>query len=110
MTALVTADELAVALGLPTPTDEDSPLTVCADAASSWLVQYLTRDVDHSEHSYCRRAALEVSVNMWQSATAAGGQPVNIDFTPAPYTMGASLLRRVAGIIAPCRPASGLVG
>lgn len=110
MTALVTADELAVALGLPTPTDEDSPLNVCADAASSWLVQYLTPDVDHSEHAYCRRAALEVAVNMWQSATAAGGQPVNADFTPAPYQMGASLLRRVAGIIAPCRPASGLVG
>lgn len=109
MAPLVTADELAAALAMPVPTT-NSDVVAAASAADEWLAQFLTAGVDHSQHGYCRRAALEVSVNMYQSARAAGGQSVSVDGTPAPYVMGASLVRRVSGIIGPCRAVSGMVG
>jgi len=112
---LVTADELALTLGYPTPTGDPTIIEV-ANAADQWTTYYLTPTdtagdpIDHTQHDYCRRAALEVAVNMMQSASAAGGQPVAADFTPAPYQMGASLLRRISGIVGPCRDVMGMVG
>ena len=49
-------------------------------------------------------------MEIWQSATAAGGQGVGVDLMPAPYQMGAPLLRKVSGLIAPCRAVQGMVG
>jgi hypothetical protein len=112
--ALVTAAELATALGMPAATDPR--LTEAADAADTWLIQYLRatdadgNPIDHDQHSYDRQAALTVAVEIWQSATAAGGQSVAADFSPAPYQTGAPLLRRVSGLIAPCRATQGMVG
>jgi hypothetical protein len=106
---MVTPDELAAALGKPVP-NTDADVTASATAATEWLALFLTDTVDHSTHSWCKRAALEVSVSMFQSPKAAGGQPVNADFTPAPYAMGASMIRRVAGMVGPCRAVRGMVG
>ena len=106
---LVTPDELAVTLGYPAPTGDPTIIEV-ANAADQWTIVYLTPNIDHTAHDYCRRAALEVAVNMMQSASAAGGQPVAADFTPAPYQMGASLMRRISGIVGPCRDVNGMVG
>lgn len=108
-TPLVTADELAATLGMPVPTTNADVASVAA-AADTFLTPYLTPGVDHTTHDADRRAALEIAVNMYQSAKSAGGQPVSVDFTPAPYQMGASLMRRVSGIIAPCRDVAGMVG
>ena len=115
MAPLVTADDLADALGMATPAADPELVTV-ADAADTWLVQYLKRTdadgtpIDHSQHAYCKRAALELSVELWQSATAAGGQPVSVEFAPTPYQLGLSLLRKVSGAIAPCRDTASMVG
>lgn len=109
MADMVTPDELAAVLGMPVPNTNPDVAASCA-AANAWLVKFLTPDVDHSTHAYCKRAALEISVSMFQSPKSAGGQPVNADFTPAPYAMGASMLRRVSGMVAPCRAVSGMVG
>ena len=113
-TPLVTADELAAALGKPVPCSEQAVID-CADAASTWLVQYLVvvaadgSTLDHSTHTYCRRGALTVAVDMWQAGKAAGGQSLAADFTPGP-TLGSALLRRVSGVIGPCRDVGGLIG
>lgn len=109
MAVLVTPDELAAVLGMPVPSTNPDVVASC-DAANAWLAKFLTPDVDHSAHAYCKRAALEISVSMFQSPKSAGGQPVNADFTPAPYAMGASMLRRVSGMVGPCRAVSGMVG
>lgn len=106
---LVTADDVARVLGMPTPTANPDVATA-ATGADEWLTAFLTPDIDHTAHAACRSAALEVAVNMYQAARTAGGQPVNADFTPAPYQMGASLLRRVSGMVAPCRDVAGMVG
>lgn len=44
-------------------------------------------------------ALLVVSVEIFQSITAAGGQIEGIDFQPTPYRIGRSLLNRVVGIL-----------
>ena len=112
MAALVTADELARALGMPTPSTNPA-VSACAEAADAWIRHYLTAEDatdPHDAHAWDRQGALEVAVNLWQSAKSAGSQPVSADFTPAPYTLGPSLIRRVSGVIAPCRDVTGMVG
>ena len=42
-----------------------------------------------------------VSVEIFQSITAAGGQIEGVDFTPSPYRMGRSLQNRVIGLLSP---------
>jgi hypothetical protein len=42
-----------------------------------------------------------VSVEIFQSITAAGGQIEGVDFTPSPYRMGRSLMNRVIGLLSP---------
>ena len=44
-------------------------------------------------------AIIVISVEVFQSITAAGGQIEGIDFQPTPYRMGRSLLNRVVGIL-----------
>lgn len=44
-------------------------------------------------------ALMVVSVEIFQSITAAGGQIEGVDFQPTPYRIGRSLLNRVVGIL-----------
>jgi hypothetical protein len=46
-------------------------------------------------------AVLVVSVEVFQSRTAPGGQIEGVDFSPTPYRMGRSLYSRVAGLLGP---------
>ena len=47
------------------------------------------------------QAILIVSVEIFQSVVAPGGQIEGVDFTPTPYRMGRSLMNRVIGLISP---------
>lgn len=42
-----------------------------------------------------------ISVEIFQSRTAAGGQIEGVDFAPTPYRMSKNLLARVSGLLAP---------
>ena len=46
-------------------------------------------------------AIIVVSVEVFQSRTAPGGQIEGIDFAPSPYRMGRSLFNRVVGLLGP---------
>lgn len=46
-------------------------------------------------------AILVVSVEVFQSRTAPGGQIEGVDFAPTPYRMGRSLFNRVSGLLGP---------
>ena len=46
-----------------------------------------------------QQAIIIVSVEVFQSRTAAGGQIEGVDFTPTPYRMGRSLINRISGMI-----------
>ena len=103
--ALVTGDDLATALGYPTP-NVDPSIDACATAAEEVLTPLLASPTP--ENDATRHAALVIAVDVWQSRTAAGGQPVGLDFQPGPYQMGRSLTTRVAGLIAPYRDTGAL--
>ena len=104
---LVTADELASALGYPTP-NTDPAIDACVEAAVQVLVPLLDPSVPESAAT--KHAGLIIAVDIWQSRTAAGGQPIALDFQPGPYQMGRSLTSRVAGLIAPYRDTGALAG
>lgn len=44
---------------------------------------------------------LMTAADIWQARTASNGQGMGVDFQPAPFRMGASLLTRVKGLLAP---------
>jgi hypothetical protein len=46
-------------------------------------------------------AVLVVSVEVFQSRVAPGGQIEGVDFTPTPYRMGRSLFNRTVGLLGP---------
>ena len=46
-----------------------------------------------------QQAIIIVSVEVFQSRTAAGGQIEGVDFSPTPYRMGRSLYNRVSGLL-----------
>lgn len=60
--------------------------------------------VPNSPTSYVGNASIEsaiyaVSIEVFQSRTAAGGQIEGVDFASSPYRMGRSLLNRVIGLL-----------
>lgn len=57
--------------------------------------------VDYSTTPEVLEAALMTAADIYQSRFATNGQGVGVDFTPAPYRMGRSLLTRVSGLLAP---------
>ena len=55
-----------------------------------------------------RSATFVVSVEVFQSRVAAGGQIEGVDFTATPYRMGRSLYSRVIGILGPYVDVEGI--
>ena len=55
-----------------------------------------------------KSAVLVISVEVFQSRVAAGGQIEGVDFTATPYRMGRSLYSRVIGILGPYVDVEGI--
>lgn len=79
---------------------------------SKVLVQYgsVGNPIDYSTTPAVLEAALMTAADIYQSRFATNGQPVGVDFTPAPYRMGRSLLTRVSGLLAPYMATDSMVG
>lgn len=106
-----------VVTGLPAPFTATHTLTVVTD--SSFSAALTSTDVTRrqiipngtatlSGYSaatlYAGNASIEsaiyaVSIEVFQSRTAAGGQIEGLDFASSPYRMGRSLLNRVVGLL-----------
>jgi hypothetical protein len=106
-----------VVTGLPAPFTATHTLTVVTD--SSFSAALTSADVTRrqiipngtatlSGYSaatlYVGNASIEsaiyaVSIEVFQSRTAAGGQIEGVDFASSPYRMGRSLLNRVIGLL-----------
>jgi len=56
------------------------------------------------------QALLMTAADVWQARTASNGQGVGVDFAPAPFRMGHSLLTRVKGLLAPYIAVSSMIG
>lgn len=72
-------------------------------AAANDLSQY--NDVDAVEE-----AVLQIAVDVFQSRLAAGGTQQALDYTPAPYRMGRTLLYKVTGLISKYIDSNSQVG
>lgn len=106
---IVTGDDVAQALGLPsTPAALDG----VAETADALISPFLAPTVDRTGPvpSPVTEAGIVLAVDIWQNRTAAGGQNVGIDGTPGPYRMGRSLLDRVTGLLGPWLATESEVG
>jgi hypothetical protein len=56
------------------------------------------------------QAILMTAADVWQARTASNGQGVGVDFAPAPFRMGHSLLTRVKGLLAPYMSIGSMIG
>ena len=72
-------------------------------AAENDLTQY--DGVDAVEE-----AVLQVSIDVFQSRLAAGGTQQALDYTPAPYRMGRTLLYKITGLISKYIDSNSQVG
>jgi hypothetical protein len=61
-------------------------------------------------NSAVEQAVIVVSVEVFQSRTAAGGQIEGVDFAPSPYRMGRSLYSRVSGLLGSYIDVESIVG
>ena len=65
---------------------------------------------DWSEDKAIQTAALEISVDIWQSRQVSSTGGTSPDFSPSPYRMGNTLLARVRGLIAHALDPQSMVG
>jgi hypothetical protein len=106
-----------VVTGLPAPFTATHTLTVVTD--SSFSAALTSADVTRRQiipngtatlsgysaatlyvgNSSIESAIYAVSIEVFQSRTAAGGQIEGLDFASSPYRMGRSLLNRVVGLL-----------
>lgn len=97
--ALVTVDELKTALGVGDLYTEDMLQRYC-DTAIVLIQGLVTSTSFTAEPAPMREAALATAVDIFQSTKAPGGTPVGVDFQPAPFRMGRSLMSKVGGLLA----------
>jgi hypothetical protein len=107
--ALLTGLELADALQLEYVGDAVPVLDQVAEAASDLIGYLITATALLAEPPACKEAALSVGSEIFQARTAAGGEAVAIDFTPAPR-MSVWVTRRVMALLAPYLDMKGVVG
>jgi hypothetical protein len=66
---------------------------------------------DYTAVPAVQEASLMVSITIWQARQAPSGQGMSVDgFQPSPFTMSASLMARVRGLLAPYLDPRSMVG
>lgn len=65
---------------------------------------------DWTTDAAVQTAALEISVDIWQSRQVSSTGGSSPDFTPSPYRMGNSLIARIRGLIAHALDPNSMVG
>lgn len=78
-------------------------------AAETIITSYLV-DLTGIETAPVKEAVLAVAVDIWQNRQAPGGQLSGVDFQPAPYRLGRSLLSKVSGLLGPYLNPEGMIG
>lgn len=103
--------ELAAVLDLEYDDFEDDLDQVAAAAVA--LIESLVRPATIAGNTIpapILEAAISIGSEIWQARYAAAGQPVSVDFTPAPYRMSVWITRRVHALLGPYMNPGGMVG
>lgn len=70
-----------------------------------------TKATTYSAEPAIRQAALMLAVDVWQARQAPSSGGVSVDgMTPSPYRLGAAMLAKVNGLIAPYRSPRAMIG
>ena len=111
MGVLVDVADLRQVLDVPETIADDQALEDIIGATEAALLPHLTDGLAHPPHTNCSEAALGMSVQVWQSRHAPGGQMVGVDLNPqsTPHLLGPGLLMRFQGLLGPCLPWGGAV-
>ena len=64
----------------------------------------------YNSNAAVEEAVLQISIDVFQSRLAAGGTQQALDYTPAPYRMGRTLLYKVTGLISKYIDSNSQVG
>jgi len=85
---------------------------VNADITERYVIPHawVGNEADWTGIENVHQAILMTAADVWQSRTASNGQGVGVDFQPAPYRMGISLLTRVKGLLAPYMSVNTILG
>ena len=81
-------------------TNADVTLRPIVPTGTATLSGYSATDI-YANNDAIESAILAVSVEVFQSRVAAGGQIEGVDFTATPYRMGRSLTNRVSTLLMP---------
>lgn len=76
---------------------------VNADVTERYVIPHgwVGHQADWTGVEAVHQAILMTAADIWQARTASNGQGMGVDFQPAPFRMGISLLARVKGLLAP---------
>lgn len=70
-----------------------------------------TKATTYATEPAIREAALMLAVDVWQARSAPSSGGVSVDgYTPSPYRLGAAMLAKVNGLIAPFRSPRAMIG
>ena len=103
MPVVITADDLRAVLGVSDSLYDDAYLEQIILSAEGVIIPMLRLLEDGeawADHEPVKSATLALSVEIFQSRIAPGGQIEGVDFTTvSPYRLGRSLFNRVSGLL-----------
>jgi hypothetical protein len=97
-TRAVTDDQLSTFIFTQALTNSDITLRATIPAGTATLSGQAAA-VIYVGNSNVESAVLNVSVEVFQSRVAPGGQIEGVDFSPSPFRMGRSLYNRISGLL-----------
>ena len=103
VTVIVDPYTYKIAVTAATPHDDFNNTIPNGIAAANDLSQY-------NGVAAIEEAVLQIAVDVFQSRLAAGGTQQALDYTPAPYRMGRTLLYKVTGLISKYIDSNSQVG
>lgn len=103
VTAVLDSHTYKITVSTATPHTDFRAVVPNGIAAANDLAQY--NGVDAIEE-----AVLQISIDVFQSRLAAGGTQQALDYTPAPYRMGRTLLYKITGLISKYIDSNSQVG
>jgi len=102
MPAVITASDLRSVLGVSSSLYNDAYLNEIIETAEGVIIpllKTLPTGQYYADVPQVASAVLAVSVEVFQSRMAPGGQIEGVDFTASPYRLGRSLFNRVSGLL-----------
>lgn len=113
MPTIITADELRAVLGVSESLYSDEILDDQIDAAEGVILPML-KTLEEPEtyvgNANVEAAVLAVSVEIFASRNAPGGQTEGVDFSPSPFRLGRSLFNRVSGLLGSYIDVESMIG